>query len=293
MTTTYRLSSHLLHPDIPFCIQPAIHDGAFHLHRHDFSELMIVLSGQAEHIVGTQRSTIKTGDVFVINGTVEHGFSNANELVIFNLMFDERKPYFETPTIRVLPGYQALFNIDPLAREQESSVPYLNIQGDILAHVERLLKEIDTEYNEAKLGFESVLTAMLQHLAVILVRNYPEQTNAKQKNTLALARALSFIEQHYYDPSLRAHDIATRSFLSTRQLERLFHQFFQTTPSQYLNDKRISRAKELLASDINLNINQIAENCGFNDSNYFSRVFRKQTELSPREYRKRKFNFLS
>ncbi|MDB1125876.1 AraC family transcriptional regulator [Vibrio algarum] len=289
MTTTYRLSSHLLHSNIPFCIQPAIHDGAFHLHRHDFSELMIVLSGQAEHIVGKQRSTIKTGDVFVINGTVEHGFSNANELMIFNLMFDERKPFFETPAIRVLPGYQALFNIDPLAREQESSVPYLNIQGDILAHVERLLKEIYTEYNEAKLGFESVLTAMLQHLAVLLVRNYPEQANAKQKNTLALARALSFIEQHYYDPSLRANDIATRSFLSTRQLERLFHQFFQTTPSQYLNDKRISRAKELLASDINLNINQIAENCGFNDSNYFSRVFRKQTELSPREYRKLQF----
>lgn len=287
MIPTYRLSSHLRHPEIPFCIQPAIHDGAFHLHRHDFSELMIVLSGQAEHIVGKSRSMIKTGDVFVMNGAVEHGFNHAKELVIFNLMFDGQKPYFETPSIRLLPGYQALFNIDPVAREQKSCVPYLNIQGQTLVQVERLLKQINCEYTQAALGFDSVLPGMLQHLAVLLVRNYPEHANAKQKNTLALARALSFIEQHYADSSLRARDIASKSFLSTRQLERLFHQFFHTTPSQYLIDKRVSRAKDLLASDINLSINQIAHSCGFNDSNYFSRVFRKQTDHSPREFRKR------
>ncbi|MEZ9949391.1 helix-turn-helix domain-containing protein [Vibrio breoganii] len=289
MITTYRLSSHLLHPHIPFCIQPAIHDGAFHLHRHDFSELMIVLSGQAEHIVGNQRSTIKTGDVFVMNGTVEHGFSHANGLVIYNLMFDGQKPYFETSGIRVLPGYQALFNIDPLAREQESEVPYLNLQTNVLAKVELLLREIEEEYTDAALGFEPVLMALLQHLAVLLVRNYPEQANPKQKNTLALARALSYMEQNYSESDLRATDIATNSFLSTRQLERLFHQFFQTTPSQYLSDKRISRAKELLVSDINLSINQIAHGCGFSDSNYFSRVFRKQVNVSPRDYRKQEF----
>ncbi len=285
MITTYRLSSHLRHPDVPFCIQPAIHDGAFHLHRHDFSELMIVLSGQAEHIVGEQRSTIKAGDVFVINGQVAHGFKHANELKLYNLMFDGSKPYFETPQMRMLPGYQALFNIDPLAREQASGIPYLNIQGPVLDRLTSLLDEIHSEYHRAELGFESVLSAMLQHLAVLLVRSYPEKTNPRHKNTLALARAISFIEQQYADPSLRAQDIATKSFLSSRQLERLFHQYFQTTPSQYLSNKRIAHAKELLKSHYNLNIHKIALSCGYNDSNYFSRAFRKQTNKSPREYR--------
>ncbi|GEA51740.1 AraC family transcriptional regulator [Vibrio inusitatus NBRC 102082] len=250
---------------------------------------MIVLSGQAEHIVGNKRSMIKTGDVFVMNGSVEHGFSNAHELVIYNLMFDGQKPYFETSGIRVLPGYQALFNIDPLAREQESEVPYLNLKESTLAKVELLLKEIEEEYTSAALGFESALVALLQHLSILLVRNYPEQANPKQKNTLALARALSYIEKNYFEPDLRATNIADNSFLSTRQLERLFHQFFQTTPSQYLSDQRISRAKELLVSDINLSINQIAQSCGFSDSNYFSRVFRKQIGIPPRDYRKQEF----
>jgi AraC family L-rhamnose operon regulatory protein RhaS len=288
MTKTYRLSSHLRHPEVPFCIQPAIHDGAFHLHRHDFSELMIVLSGQAEHIVGTQRSVIKTGDVFVINGEIEHGFDHASGLRLFNLMFDGKKPYFETPKLRMLPGYQALLNIDPLAREQESGVPYLNIQDEALIQLETLLKQIDKEYNQAALGFESVLVAMLQQLTVLLVRHYPERAHPKQKNTLALARAISHIEQSYANPNLRAQDIAETSFLSTRQLERLFHQFFDTTPSQYLADTRIANAKELLVSDMRLSISQIALSCGYNDSNYFSRMFRKQTNLSPRDYRHQK-----
>jgi AraC family L-rhamnose operon regulatory protein RhaS len=288
MIKTYRLSSHLRHPEIPFCIQPAIHDGAFHLHKHDFSELMIVLSGQAEHIVGSQRSMIKTGDVFVINGEVEHGFSNAHGLALYNLMFEVDRPYFETAAIRVLSGYQALFNIDPLVREKESGVPYLNLPTEVLAKVKTLLDEIDTEYQQASLGFESVVLAMLQHLAVLLVRNYPERANPKQKNTMALARALSFIEQNYMDPGLRASDIATNSFLSSRQLERLFHQFFQVTPNQHLTDTRLSRAQELLASDISLSINQTAQRSGFSDSNYFSRVFKKNIGLSPRDYRRSK-----
>jgi AraC family L-rhamnose operon regulatory protein RhaS len=290
MTKTYRLSSHLLHSDIPFCIQPAIHDGAFHLHKHDFSELMIVLSGQADHIVGKQRSRIKTGDVFVIHGEVEHGFSNANGLSLYNLMFDVDKPYFETSAIRVLSGYQALFKIDPLVREQESGVPYLNLSPEVLNKVKLLLGDIDVEYQQAAMGFESVLLGMLQHLAVLLVRHYPERANPKQKNTLALARALSFIEQNYWNSALRASDIATSSYLSARQLERLFSQFFQVTPSQYLTDTRLSRAKELLASDLRLNINQIAQQCGFGDSNYFSRVFRKHIQVSPREFRQQHFS---
>jgi AraC family L-rhamnose operon regulatory protein RhaS len=250
---------------------------------------MIVLSGHAEHIVGNQSSMIKKGDVFVINGSVEHGFAAADELEIYNLMFDSNRPYFESSALRVLPGYQALFTVDPLAREQQSHVPYLNLDDDSLTKVASLLQQLETEYKQAALGFETLLISMLQQLAVILVRLYPEQAQPKQINTLALARALSFIEQHFHDPELRATDIANKSFLSTRQLERLFHQFFNTTPGQYLNDMRISRAKELLASEISLNINQVAQQCGFNDSNYFSRVFRKQTSLSPREYRKQQY----
>ncbi len=285
MTTTYRLSSHLLHDELPFCIQPAIHDRAFELHKHDFSELMIVLAGSAEHVVGGTRSTIKPGDVFVIDGEVEHGFERPKGLTLYNLMFDGKNPCFETPQLRVLPGYQALFNVDPMIREQQSDVPYLNIQGEQLIRVISLLKEIETEYNSAKLGFESVLMGMLQHLAVLLVRNYPEQGLAAQTNTVAVARALSYIEQHFSEPMLRAQQIADNSYLSQRQLERLFHQFFGCTPSQYLIDKRISKATQLLSGDERLNINQIALSCGFNDSNYFARVFKKQQGLTPRQYR--------
>ena len=65
---------------------------------------------------------------------------------------------------------------------------------------------------------------------------------------------------------------------------KLFKQCFKVNFSTYLNEYRVSRAKELLANT-NDSIKDIGTSCGYTDSNYFTRVFRRITGMTPSEYR--------
>jgi AraC-like DNA-binding protein len=71
---------------------------------------------------------------------------------------------------------------------------------------------------------------------------------------------------------------------TSRQIKKLFGKGF----SQLLNDTRLSNAKWLL-SESTLRIKDVAAFSGFYDSLYFSRVFRKNFQISPSEYRKKKW----
>ena len=57
------------------------------------------------------------------------------------------------------------------------------------------------------------------------------------------------------------------------------------SPIDYLLHVRLAKAGELLLKT-SIPVSEIASDCGFNDSNYFSRQFRKTYGLSPRDYRK-------
>lgn len=58
------------------------------------------------------------------------------------------------------------------------------------------------------------------------------------------------------------------------------------TINNYVNNLRIEASKKMLL-ETNLHISQIADNCGFNDSKYFCKVFGKYVNLTPTEFRKK------
>lgn len=59
------------------------------------------------------------------------------------------------------------------------------------------------------------------------------------------------------------------------------------TPQQYITDIRVTKAKELLLYS-SFNITEIASIVGYDNSFYFSRIFKKNTALSPREYKNKR-----
>lgn len=68
---------------------------------------------------------------------------------------------------------------------------------------------------------------------------------------------------------------------------RCFKEDFNMTPHEYLTNMRIDLAKKTLRTDALLSIETIAYMAGFNDSFYFSKIFKKYTGLTPRDYRKK------
>lgn len=93
----------------------------------------------------------------------------------------------------------------------------------------------------------------------------------------------SFIREHY-DTELSMQDVARAMNYSDAYFCKLFKQCFGVNFSVYLNEYRIDRAKELLHTT-RLNVREVSVACGYRDSNYFARVFKRITGMTPTEYR--------
>ncbi|WP_299140752.1 AraC family transcriptional regulator [uncultured Vibrio sp.] len=286
MSKTYQLEPHQEHSHIRFAYVDGHHFEDFATHKHDFSELFFVIGGSGKHTVADYEYPIKKGDVFVINGDIAHGFSNVNNLKIVNLMFDTTTPFFELPSMRQLPGYQALFKVEPLARQKTEYKAKLTLTRDQIKEVGGLLTCLKEEYYGAKVGYELMLISLMQQLVVTLSRMYQDPRDDLSPMTLALSRALVFIEQNFSFLGVNSDEIAKAAFISKRQLERLFRQYLNTSPNQYLREVQLKYASQLLVDNVDYSIQEVAEHCGFSDSNYFSKCFKHQYLQTPREYRR-------
>ena len=100
-----------------------------------------------------------------------------------------------------------------------------------------------------------------------------------------LARVFTIIDKPF-DRAITLESTAAKVGLSPQYLSRIFKDRYKTKFIDYLTHRRISYAKELL-KDRRLTMREIAEKVGYGDANYFTRVFRKQTGVSPRQFRDR------
>ncbi len=104
-------------------------------------------------------------------------------------------------------------------------------------------------------------------------------------NTELMVQALEYIRQNYADP-ISIAKIASLFGLERRRFAYLFEKHTGMSPRSYLTECRIRRSKELLRT-CECSITQIAECVGYTDSFYFSRLFKRQTGVSPTEFRDR------
>lgn len=100
-----------------------------------------------------------------------------------------------------------------------------------------------------------------------------------------VGRARRFLSQRYADPNLMLQDVAGEVGMSQSHFSTVFAQETGITFTQYLTALRIGKAKELLAAT-QMRSSEIAFAVGYNDAHYFSYLFKKQTGMTPSEYRR-------
>lgn len=96
------------------------------------------------------------------------------------------------------------------------------------------------------------------------------------------SRAIKILED--ITQNVNINSIAGIYNMSPAHFIRSFKKVYDTTPLDYKNRHKISFAKNLLI-DTELSVADIAEQCGIDDQFYFSRIFKKQTGMSPTNYR--------
>lgn len=100
----------------------------------------------------------------------------------------------------------------------------------------------------------------------------------------AVTRAIRYMEEHYAEP-LSLQQVASRIHLNATYFSHLFKKETGRSFVTYLVDLRMEKAKKLL-SNTDLNVTEVAGMIGYDLPNYFAKLFKQSTGLSPKEYRK-------
>lgn len=115
-----------------------------------------------------------------------------------------------------------------------------------------------------------------------------KRSKTKSNNYELIDKAMKFIDKNFISP-LTLEDIAKHVSLSPIYFHNSFKAATGKTPHEYLNEKRIKKAANLLVST-DLSLAQIAYECGFSSQSYFSYSFKKYMKLTPREYMHKMFD---
>ncbi len=267
----------------PLYIQLGSHEKTMFMHTHaDYSELVIVLSGTAWHMVDDKTYFIKKGDVFVVSNNTTHGYSDANDFRICNIMF-RNEILLSCKDIQRLVGFHALFIIEPQLTQDHNFKSRLKLQLSEFEYVNRLIMDMLNEYKHKANGYQTIVQAYFMLLATYLARIYCIPLENENGDTINIAKSVSFMENYYTEP-FSLEKIAAQSNISVRHFARLFKEYYRTTPGNYILSLRLQHAC-LLLKNSSLHISDIAFQCGFNDSNYFTRQFRKVFHITPKQYR--------
>ncbi|EPH2971892.1 helix-turn-helix transcriptional regulator [Klebsiella pneumoniae] len=126
----------------------------------------------------------------------------------------------------------------------------------------------------------SIVVSLLSHCHDLL--GSQAQTSSRSQALFEAIR--QYMDIHYAEP-LSRESVAQAFYLSPNYLSHLFQKCGPMGFNEYLNHIRLEQARMLLKGH-DMKVKDIAHACGFADSNYFCRLFRKTTERSPSEYRR-------
>jgi len=272
-------------PALPLAVHRRTAQRPKALHTHGFSELVLVLGGEAAHITEKDEHPIRKGDIFIIQGELAHGYRDSKNLSIVNIMFDQSRLHLPDADLHSMPGYHALFTLEPQDGRRHRFASRLQLNESQLAQAAALAGQLEMEAKEKKEGYIFTSTALFMQLIAFLARCYDGEQTPESQTLLRIGAAIGYLEDHHRE-AVCIQQLTQIAGMSESSLLRAFKQATGCTPVEYLLRLRIRHGCELLRRT-DLNITEIAFETGFSDSNYFTRTFRKQNGLTPSAYRTR------
>lgn len=255
------------------------------LHHHNFSEITVVLRGDAEHRTDDLTYHAAPGDVFLVTGNRNHCFSRVRNLTVTNVQYMEELLATSREELRREPGYRAFFELEPAMRRPDGLQSHLTLPPADLEYVAAICREMERETRERRPAYVFLARTIFVHLCGFLGRCYSRQPDARSQSLSRIGQALNFIDQRYAT-RISVPELAALARMSESAFLRNFKAAMRRSPVDYIVRRRVEAACRKLAHT-ELSVTDVAMEVGFNSIEYFSRKFREIMHASPREYRKR------
>lgn len=222
------------------------------------------------HISDHYLGALMCGQVNVVNhnsNQIAQSTFNSNQIIYESEKAEFAKMFDKVPKM----GWQELVDVSDLLKNTlnyiiNEKVQYLlaakNLNEDILSSDEGI---------RGKLYAEENANTALNHMLQIYSSNSIIQP------------AIRYIQQNY-DQDIRLDELSALCNVSSSHFSHIFNKSIGVSFVKYINQLRIERSKELLHAT-SLSIEEISEQCRFNSSTYFIKVFREYTNMTPKQYR--------
>lgn len=251
-------------------------------HWHTELEFVYIESGTVTFWIGERQFALSEGNGVFINSKILHRFHSPAEAIIPNFVcmpsfIAAQDSFIYRKYILPILSSSLTFQIF------HTEVPW---QAEALLMIKQIIAAQDCASSS-----ELATSSLIQRLWLELYENAnitytKDHINNSASSQARLQLMMQYIHQNYsHDISL--DDIAGHARVSKSTVLNLFQKYLHITPINYVINYRLNEATQLL-SKTEKKITTISSETGFNNVDYFCRLFKKHYHVTPTEYRKKK-----
>ena len=234
-------------------------------HYHDGYEIYHLINGSVRYFLDSKIYDLEPGDIILIPPDKLHKTTVISSVPAERLLISFTADFFNK---KIGDNLFNCFN-NPFVSEPQKYIDILNKIED-----EFLFKD---EYTEDIV--KNLISILLVKLSRVSTNNIYNSSNSSLSEEI-----VKYINNNY-DKNISRQTLANEFYLSENHISTLFKKETGFGFNEYLNIIRIKNSEHLLITT-NMSISKISFACGFQDSNYYSSVFKKVNGVSPLKYRK-------
>lgn len=227
-------------------------------HIRNYDSISIRLSGSGNFKAKDTSFSVKKGDVLYIPKNLE--YSQAT-------------------------GGEEIFAIHFINYSFSSKNTFEILTPEDTEYVEGIIRCMYDEWKEKKQGYRYKCTSLFYSLIYYLNCHAVENTIGIITPDNKIKKALDYIHVHFRSEEISISSLAAMCSVSETYFRKQFKNLYSVPPNQYIINLRLENASQLLQSEL-YTVAEAAEKSGFNDTKYFSRIFKQHFNMSPKEYSK-------
>ena len=249
---------------------------------HNFWEMVYVDAGQVEIRANSREYCLKQGDIAFHKPNEFHtlkadGKTAANVFVISFVCSSEAMKFFKNK-VTAVPAKLKKY-ISTIIEESEQSFNLMSVSD-----VKLQMRE------DSPIGGQQMIRTHLEQFLIMLIRSEQKSdglrifpTKESMENHL-VSQMIQMIDDSLYG-KITVEEICTALNYSRAYLSKIFKASSGYTILEYTLLRKIQEAKKLIRED-RYNFSQISDRLAFDNPHYFSRVFKRITNITPSEYKK-------
>jgi AraC family transcriptional activator of pobA len=245
-------------------------------HRHDFYLVLYITQGSGEHTIDFVTYPVAPNSFFLMTPGQVHSWKLSADADGFILFFTSEFYQLDKSEKHLLgfPFFQSL-NTDAHLQLQTNAEPMIDV----------IIREMLRDYTSTGSLNLQLFRSYLDIILLKLTNHYPQRNKsvASSNSTYKLRMLGELIDQHYSEHK-QPHVYASLMNLSASYLNNLCKQMLGKTLSDLIQERIVLEAKRFFAYS-DLTISQVSDKLNFSEPSYFIRFFKKQTGVTPEQFR--------